>query len=202
MNIKIKPTNPNPQHLIAGIDLKNSNDIEFIGVRETKTVLILQGGHVKPFKELDKGNYQTIKELFLLDEPAQEYFRCFEENIKIPFSRKIELYSYYMWGGLDHKPDIMEGTLQPSENFRDQLDCPSIDFAHKQFTIDGVELTKRDLIIIDMSANEDLDYSIADRLNIKPVTLDSHKTKLLKKTNCGSKLGLVSKSYREHLIFT
>lgn len=194
----------NPQQLIAGIDLRNPHDVEFIGVRKNQSVLFLQGGQVKPFKGLEKEYYQLIHKEYQKDAPAQAYFEEVEllENIQLSEERKVELYTYFMWGDLDHTPDIIDGILQPSENFRDTLDCPSMDFQNKQFTIDGEPLTKRDLIIIDMSARECLDFEIADRLNIKIQTLDSHKTKLLKKTNCQSKLGLVSKSYRQHIIYS
>lgn len=186
----------NHPHLIAGMDLKNSEDLEFYGNRKDKTVIVLQAGHAKPFAQLDRKYYQMIKEALRNDEGAQQYFSSCDYSEE----RQVELYTYFMWGDLDHTPDISGGTLQPSENFRDSLECPSMDFTNKHFTIDDQELSKRDMIIIDMSARECTDFEIADRLNIAIKTLDSHKTKLLKKLGCGSKLGMVSKSYRQHLI--
>ena len=185
-------------HLLAGMDMQNSRDLEFYGNRENKTVIVLQAGQAKPFKDLEPKYYALIKEALENDLGAQEYFR----GKNYPEERKVELYTYFMWGDLDHTPDISGGALQPSENFRDNSECPSMNFDGKHFQIDGQDLTKRDMIIIDMSARECTDFEIADRLNIAIKTLDSHKSKLLKKLGCGSKLGIVSKSYRQHLIYS
>lgn len=51
-----------------------------------------------------------------------------------------------------------------------------------------------------MSARECVDLEIAMELNISIQTLDYHKTKLFKKTGTQSKLGLVSKSFKNKVI--
>lgn len=197
MHFKITLNNPLPQQLIAGIDINNTLDIEFIGIRKNRTVQFLKAGKIYPFSELEPRYYRLLLDKYLDDAPAMAYFASME----IPLERQVELYTYAMWGDLDHTPDIINGVLQPSENFRDTKDCFSLHFAFKQFTLCGETLNERDLIIIDMSAMECTDYAIADRLNIALQTLDSYKTKLFKRVGCQSKLGLVSQSYREHLIY-
>lgn len=201
MQNKTTTTPEIPQHLIAGIDLRNPNDVEFIGVRKNKTVLFLQGGQVKPFSSLRREYFNLLLDCLNDDEGALLFFSNHENKTgeKLSIDRIVEIYTYYMWGDLDHTPDIITGVLQPSENFRDTFNCPSIEFTNKQFTIDGETLNKRDLIIIDMSARECLDFEIASVLDIRESTLDGYKTKLLKRTGCASKLGLVIKSYQNHL---
>lgn len=196
MQSKITTNKAIPQQLIAGIDVNNDTDIEFIGIRKNRTVQFLLAGTVYTFCELENKYYQMLLDKFLSDAPAVEYF----SQSELPEKRKVEIYTYALYGDLDHRPDIKNGVLQPSENFRDSEDCFSIGFSNKTFTLNGETLNERDLIIIDMSARECTDYAIADRLNIALQTLDSYKTKIFRKVGCQSKLGLVSQSYREHLI--
>ncbi|WP_300434039.1 LuxR C-terminal-related transcriptional regulator [Christiangramia sp.] len=196
MHAKTTTSNTFPQQIFAGINLKNSNDVEFVGIKKTKTVVFLQNGSVKPFKNLQNDYLQLILDSFNGDEGSRPYF----EGLDVPLLRKLEIYTYYMWGDLDHTPDIINGVLQPSENFRDCTNCPSIKFSNKEFTVHDEVLNERDLTIIDMSLKEETDIAIASRLNIAVKTLDSYKTKLFKKMGgVQSKIGLVSASYQHRL---
>ena len=185
-----------PQHIVAGMNPQNDSDIEFFGIRKNKTVQFLRGGHVYYFNQLPAKYYVLLLKKMYKDLPAIEFFSQFP----ISTTRKVELYTYYLYGSMDHRPDIVNGFLQPSENFRDTLDCPSLSFNGKDITIDGQRLTLRDLKIIDMSARECTDYEIAAELKIALPSLDSYKRKLFFKTDTRCKIGLVSKSYKNQIL--
>lgn len=196
--MQIKSTNSAliPQQVIAGINPRNSEDVEFFGIIKTQTVFYFQTAKLHSFEELSPKNYALVMNAFYADQPAVDYFKQFN----LPLKRKVELYVYYMYGSLDHTPDIKDGKLQPSENFRESEFCPSLQFAGKNFTIDGVSLSLRELTIIDMSARECTDYEIACALHICQSTLDWHKRNLFTKTNTQTKLGVVMKAYSNQII--
>jgi len=196
MQSKSTTSNAFPQQVIAGMNLKNPDDIEFFGIRKNKTVQYLQAGQVHYFGDLAPKYYVLLHAKLYADKPALEYFRQFD----IKEVRKVELYTYFLYGSLDHKPDIINGVLQPSENFRHTSLCPSLKFSGKDITIDGVRLTLRDLTIIDMSARECGDYEIAQALGITESTLGFHKKQLFTKTRTQCKIGLVAKSFLNKII--
>ncbi|WP_028376032.1 helix-turn-helix domain-containing protein [Leeuwenhoekiella sp. MAR_2009_132] len=191
-----------PQAVIAGLDLKNPIDLEFVGIKKDMTVRFFQSGQCYPFKKLQATYFALILNEFYKDKPAQKFFKVLEkeEGITLTTVRKVELYTYFMWGGLDHKPDIKNGELQPSENFRHIENCPSLAFANKSLKINGAELNTRDLLIIDMSARGCTDYEIADALHITVITLNHHKKNLFTKTGTDCKLSLVSASYKNQIL--
>lgn len=196
--MKDKSTTPDQisQHLIAGINLKNETDIEFFGIKKNKTVQFLHAGRVHYFKELPAKYFVLLHKKMNSDKPALRYFSKFDYSL----TRKVELYTYFLYGSLDHIPDIISGILQVSENFRDSPRCPSLAFSGKDMTIDGENLTLRELTIIDMSARECTDFEIACELNISPSTLDWHKRNLFIKTKTQTKLGVVMKAFMNHII--
>ena len=185
-----------PQQLVAGLNLQNPDDVEFFAIKKSKTVQFLQAGQVHYFGQLAPKYYALLQNKYYKDQPAIQYFRKYEIN----HARKVELYTYFLYGSLDHKPDIVAGVLQPSENFRDTPFCPSLLFSGKDITIDGQRLTLRDLTIIDMSARECIDEEIAQALGICLATLGFHKRQLFIKTGTHSKLGLVSKSFQNQIL--
>lgn len=186
-----------PQHLLAGLNQENQTDVEFFGIKKNQTVQFLKSGQVHYFGELPPSHYVLLLNKFNADLPARTYFSQFD----ITMTRKVELYTYYLYGSLDHKPDIINGVLQPSENFRDSINCPSLKFSEKKMNIDGERLTLRDLIIIDMAARECTNFEIAMTLGIKESSLDTYmRNTLFKKTNTQTKLGLVSKSYQNQIL--
>lgn len=196
MQNKSTTSNVMPQYLAAGLNQENHTDIEFFGIKKNKSVKFLMGGQVYNFGQLPPEYYVLLLNKMYKDRPAVEFLKQFP----IPTTRKVELYTYYLYGSLDHRPDIVDGILQGSENFRDNKNCPSLHFAEKDMTIDGQRLTLRDLTIIDMSARECTDYEIASTLGICVATLDFHKRNLFIKTNTQTKLGLVAKSYQNQIL--
>ena len=196
MQNKTNQSTEAPQELIAGMDLRNANDIEFFGIKKNKTVQFLQGGRVHYFSELPMPMYFLLQDRFNRDKGAREYFESFD----VPMVRKVEIYTYYMYGDLDHRPDIVNGQLRECENFRDSYECPSLSFDFKSVKLNGAVLNKRELGIIEMSALGWTDEAIAQELGIKLPTLDCHKKTLFNKTGTTCKLDLVSKSYKQRVI--
>jgi len=182
------------QNLIAGIN-QNSEGIEFFGIRKTQTVKWLYKGVAYSFNELPARYFALLCNAFYKDCAAVSFFR----TLNISEKRKIELFTYYCYGDLDHTPDIIDGKLQPAENFRDSLDCPSLQFESKEITIDGKVLLPRELTIIDMIAKDALDFEIAEALHISLSTLGFHKKKLFKKTNTHTRTSLLQKAMREKI---
>src|SRR5690554_2261961 len=149
MQIKSTDFPDYPQHPLAGIT-RNEEDIEFFGIKKNQTVQFLQGGQVYHFDDLAPKYFVLLLNKLNSDKGALEFFHGKGYTTK----RKVELYTYLLYGSLDHTPDIKDGVLQPCENFRHVQNCPSLRFDEKKIKLAGEELTIRDLTIIDMSAQE------------------------------------------------
>lgn len=182
------------QPLPAGI--KQNDNIEFFGDRASKKVQWFQNGIKKNFDQLPPKVFALLSNAYNQDKPAKEILN----TIGAPTIRQVELYTYYLWGSLDHAPDIKNGQLQPAENFRDSANCISLDFGGKEITIEGVPINKRDLAIIDLIAQDAPDKAIAAALCVSVPTLGFHKKNLFTKTNTQTKTGLLAKSFRANII--
>ena len=193
MNSKSTTQTFNPQELPAGIN--QNNCIEFFGDRKTKTVKYLKNGHVYSFNEISPKDFTILSNAY-----QENSAKNILSRLRIKYVRQVELFTYYMWGLLDNTPDIINGKLQPSENFRHKAKCISLQFTGKQITINGVGLNERDLQIIDLIAADLPDKAIADQLNIAIPTLSFHKKNLLTKTGTFSKTGLLYVSMKENVV--
>lgn len=186
------------KQLPAGIAL-NDHNIEFVGMKETQTVIWLQHGNSHSFEYLPKKFYRLLLNDFLEDKKAievlEKYYEEFPDD-EFRERRMVELYTYYMYGGLDKKPDILNGVLQPSENFRHKPNCISLKFGNKTIDINGVVLKPREIRMLDAFAKGVPDKAIAQMLNIKQSTLDSHKRDLFKIMNVNSKPEAVAQAFK------
>ncbi|EKF56207.1 LuxR family transcriptional regulator protein [Galbibacter marinus] len=182
------------EQFMAGVSPKDSN-IEFIGVKSTKTVLWLQNGKTKYFKDLPPHLFELLQNSFLKDPQAMNDL----QNVET-MERKVELYTYYMYGDLDSIPDISKGRLSPSENFRDNKNCISQHWASKEITIDGVRMNNRDITILDSISQDFPDKAIANILGISMSTFNWHKQNLLHKTNCATKVALAIKAQNQKVL--
>ncbi|WP_378186855.1 response regulator transcription factor [Aquimarina sp. W85] len=194
MNFKSSNNLSPSQDIIAGI-LSTDDSIEFFGIRSTKQVKYIQNGNVFDFNQLHPKHFITLYNAYRRDITACHYLKTVSRDSVA----QVELYTYYCYGDLDYKPDMINGVLQPAENFRDKINCPSLNFKSKNITIDGAVLTPRDIYIIDMVANELTDKCIADSLGITLSTLGFHKKNLFKKINVQSKVGLIKKAMTENI---
>ncbi|WP_028890848.1 LuxR C-terminal-related transcriptional regulator [Tenacibaculum sp. 47A_GOM-205m] len=180
---------------IAGV-LPGDNNIEFVGVRKTKQVLWIQNGSTRYFKDLPLRYYNLLKAAYLADAKAVEFLQEVTPHLRV----QVELFTYYMYGELDCTPDIENGQLSLSENFRDKANCPSLLWNSKNINIGDVVLTPRQLTIVDLIGENLPDKAIASVLNISIKTLDSHKQKLFKLLNIDCKGELLKLSLKHKII--
>ncbi|PCH99425.1 MAG: hypothetical protein COB81_11230 [Flavobacteriaceae bacterium] len=179
---------------VAGLNPSDDN-IEFIGIPATQQVFWMRNGNSLPFECLPLTIFQNCQEQYLNDEIA------LKELSALPISqdRQVEMYIYHLYGDVDATPDIIDGVLQPSENFRDTPNCSSIQWKSKWITIDGVVMTPRDLTIIDCIKNDLPNKAIAAKLGITPSTLDFHIRNLFKKVNVPTRTALIVKALNQHV---
>lgn len=190
----------NPQHLIAGLLQKDCN-IEFYGLPETMKVEWLQHGRSRPFHELPRLHFSLLASAYHSNPTAREHLSIrVEKGSFISFSRQVELYTYFMYGGLDHKPDIQNGTLKQPENYRHQQDCISLHF--KKIRLNGSPLKPREITMIDLMAREEdfIDEVIATKMGLARSTYNQYKKELFTKTGIISKPGLMVAAMRQRII--
>lgn len=190
-----KITNNFSANPIAGL-LPNDNAIEFMGIRETKKVLWFQNGCAHYFNELPSAEYNLLKKAYLEDEKAF----IFLYKITPILFEQVELFTYYNYGALDGTPDILNGELSPSENFRDKENCPSLLWCSKKLTIGDHVLIPRQITMIDCMSKGIPDKTIADVLNIAHSTLDNHKKTLFSALNIQSKSELLQLAFLNKII--
>jgi hypothetical protein len=188
-------TQTKPFEQIAGL-LPNDINIEFFGIRASKKVLYLQAGCTHYFHDLPLNAYNLVKNRFLKDHKAV----AFISEIHAELKDQVEMYAYYIWGDLDSIPDIKNGVLSSSENFRDLRNCPSLLWNSKNINIGSYILTPRDLAMIDMMADDYLDTVIAAAINVSVSHYDALKRILFKATNTQTKTALVLKARLQKVI--
>jgi DNA-binding CsgD family transcriptional regulator len=192
---KSEITNFNPYPQIAGI-MPNDNNIEFIGIRKSKQVLWMQNGTTHYFNDLPAEHFNLLKSKYLKDHKAIQFLSGVTDHL----TRQVELYTYYMYGAIDETPDIENGKLSNSENFRDTKNCPSLLWNSKNINIGTHILTPRQLVIIDLIGNDLPDKAIASVLGISHKTLDFHKAKLYKAIGATSKLHALKLSMKHKIV--
>ncbi|WP_233898327.1 helix-turn-helix domain-containing protein [Tenacibaculum piscium] len=190
---KITTFSTTPQ--IAGV-MPNDNNIEFVGIRDTKRVLWIQNGSTRYFTDLPIRFFKLLKSAYLADSKAVEFLSEVTESLH----HQVELFTYYMWGDLDSVPDIKDGKLSASENFRDQQNCPSLLWNSKNININAHVLTPRQIIIMDLIGENAPDKAIAAVLGISHKTFDFHKSKLLKALGVHNKMELLKLSLIHKII--
>jgi DNA-binding NarL/FixJ family response regulator len=67
-------------------------------------------------------------------------------------------------------------------------------------TINGVKLTSKKMIILNLLASDLCDKQIANQLNISIGTLDTHKQQLFKIFKVHSKTGLISEAFHKLIL--
>lgn len=180
---------------IAGLFPADDN-IEFAGIRETKKVLWLQNGSAHYFQDLPFKYYELLKSAYFACPEAVDFCAYIHKKIK----DQVELFTYYMWGDIDETPDITNGKLSESENFRDKQNCPSLLWNAKNITVDRYILTPRDLLMIDLMAKDYKDAVIADAIKVSHSYYDQLKRNLFTYTNTQTKTALVLKAKDQKVI--
>jgi DNA-binding CsgD family transcriptional regulator len=184
-----------PDRQIAGL-FPSDNSIEFVGNRSNKTTMWLQNGSIHYFADLPADAYELVKNAYLKSHKAKSFLQEVSDHLP----RQVELYAYYMWGDLDSTPDIKDGKLSASENFRDVRNCPSLLWNSKNINIGDHILTPRQLVIVDLIGSNLPDKAIADALGITQKTLDFHKAKLFKAVGVTTKMDLLKLSIKYKIV--
>lgn len=186
---------PTPQ--IAGL-FPGDDGIELMGVKVkgVKRTFWLQHGNTHYFTDLPAKEYNLLKNAYLLDHKAVAFISKIHEELR----NQVELYAYYMWGDVDATPDIKNGVLAESENFRDNRNCPSLLWNSKNITIDNYILTPRDLVMIDMMSDDYKDAVIAESIGVSHSYYDQLKRNLFNYTNTQSKSALLLKAKDQKVI--
>lgn len=180
---------------IAGI-MPGDFNIEFIGVRRTKQVLWLQNGRTQFFTDLPVKYFKLLKTAYENDRAAQNFLK----KVTDAPARRIELFAYYMYGETNGTPDIINGKLAPSENFRHKRNCPSLLWNSKHIAIGTHILTPRQLTIIDLVGKDYPNKRIADALGISLSTYDFHATNLFKALGVTNKTALLQLAYQHKIL--
>jgi DNA-binding CsgD family transcriptional regulator len=190
-----KNTEITPLPIMAGV-MPNDGNIEFIGIRETKEVLWMCHGSSRRFPDLPQTIFNLLVKAYRNDENAVRFL----SGINVNEFRKIELYTYYMYGAVDSTPDICNGVLAAAENFRDKKECPSLLWNGKDITIGTHVLSSRQLIIVD-AIREDLpNKAISSLLGITLSTLDFHIRNLYQAVGVQTKSALLAKAFQNQII--
>ena len=186
------------QHLIAGL-LQNDTRIEFFGRPETMEVQFIQNGKTHEFQDLDKKDFTLLANAFNSNKEAQKHINALQHNRQpLSFTRRVELYTYFMYGGLDDTPDIINGDLQEPENYRHSTDCVSLNF--KTIKLNGSPLKPRELKMLDLFAEDHKDEVVAMELGVAVSTFNQHKRTFFRKANVFSKTGLLMSAMRANVI--
>ncbi|WBL25089.1 helix-turn-helix transcriptional regulator [Zunongwangia sp. HGR-M22] len=187
MKVKFTKPSENPQHLIAGL-LQKDDGIEFYGIPQSKKVEWLQNGHSHNFDKLPQGKFMILANAFNSNHEARQVINKYF-GINLPFKRRVELYTYFMYGGLDNKPDMIGEVLQPPENYRHEEDCISLQF--KKIHLNGSPLKHREIKMLDMMLRDYKDTAIAFKMGIQVSTYNQHKKELFIKTGTHSRTALM-----------
>ncbi|WP_336092599.1 hypothetical protein [Leeuwenhoekiella sp. CH_XMU1409-2] len=195
MHTKTTPLKPFKQDFTT-CENDSESTVEFFAIRKNMTVMFFQNGVCKRWEELHPQLFTIMANAYQKDAGAKQYLESWNLN----YNRQVELFTYFGWGTLDHQPDILNGVLQPCENFRHGEDCPSVHFDTKEFTINRQPLNKRDLQIIDVAASGLSNLVAAEKLGIAISTYNSQKADLFKKTGTDNVVSLVMAAAKEKLI--
>jgi len=198
MNSKSTTTAEHSQHLIAGL-LPEDSHIEFFGI-EGKHVNWIQNGSCKTWKDIPVPLYVACMNHFNKNLKARTALKGYKENGKlVSRNRLVEIYIYLGWGSADGEPDMINGVLQPMENFRHERDCISIRF--KEFKIKGKVLKPREIFMLDTMNDEDdpTDEVIALQMSIKLPTYNQHSRALKDKAGVDTKHALVREYWKSGL---
>lgn len=182
-------------HQIPAGLLISDTSTEMFGCRETKKVFAISQGKTIQFSELHPVKRALIFEKLLNDDVAVADLK------ELPQSEAIERYAFCLYGAADHIPDFdSKGNLKAPENFMCSDNCRCLKWKSKCISINGNQLTPRQLQIVSLFASDLPDKQIADQLHITESTLDTHKHHLFEKFGVNSKAGLITKAIKNKII--
>lgn len=185
------------QHLIAGL-LQDDAGIEFYGLPETKEVQWIQHGKSNAFAALPIKIFRHLANAYTTNTAAKLTFANTPQT-DTSFRRRVELYTYFMYGGCDASPDFVNGELQAPENYRHSENCISLKF--KKIKLNGSPLKQRELKMIDLMTEDPdcKDEVIALKMGLATSTYNQHKRELFNKTGIQSKTGIMMAAVRQRV---
>lgn len=193
---KITTKNPDGQvfKLPAGI-IPGDYATELFGVRETRKVFAICNGATVPFGSINPELKARIFDKMLKDDAAMADLQG------LSYEEALEEYAFCLYGLADEAPDFSAcGSPGPAENFRCGGNCRCMKWASKQITINGQQLTPREVEVTEMLNSDMPDKQIADLLKISPNTLTQHKRNLYDKAGVKSRPGLIEKAFTHRVI--
>lgn len=183
------------QHLIAGL-LPGDQNIEFFGCCEKLEVKFIQNGRTHHFSELSPENSSTLMNAYNSNKDARTVLSTYRENDKlVSRARQLELYTYFMYGGTDNNPDMIDGELQEPENYRHTRDCISLKF--KTIKLNGNPLKEREIFMLDEMLEDHKNLVIAMKMGISESTFNQHDAELKKKVGVQSKPALMIAAWKQ-----
>ena len=186
------------QHLIHRLPAGMMHDdasTELFGCRTSKKMFAISKGTTIPFEKLEPTKRAKIFERLLNDPVAMEDLKHLSQN------EAIENFAFCVFGAADSEADFCNtGELKEADNFICSNNCKCLKWQSKKITVDGEQLTSRQLEIAQLLATDLCDKQIADKLGITISTLDTHKKTLFEKCNVHSKTALVIKLIDEKII--
>ncbi len=182
-------------HKRVAATMPTDTNIEFIGIPSTKEVIWFQYGNQHSFENLPIPIITKLASKYYSDTCAVAEITFMATDYK----RQLEIYTYYIYGDADFTPDVIDGELQPAENFRDKKDCILLKWNSKDITIDGQPLNTREINLIDLMMEGLPDKVIAHVFGITLSTLEYHKKRLYTKANVSHKDAFLLKILNERI---
>lgn len=184
-----------PIHRLPAGMVKGDKSTEIFACRDTENLYAISDGHTIPFSDLDPLMRGQIFEKLIGDEKA------FEDLKHLELDKAVEKFAFCVYGAADSNPDFCpSGNLKEADNFICSNNCHCLKWASKSITINGNQLTNREIEIIQLFATDLSDKMIADQLGITISTLDTHKNHLFAKAGVASKPGLIVAAINEKIV--
>lgn len=188
----------NQQHLIHQLPAGTMPDdqaTEIFACRTSRAVYAISKGNTIPFQKLPPIMRSQIFERLLDDELAMNDLKHLDQD------KAVEQFAFCIFGAADSEADFCpDGNLKESDNFICSNNCQCLNWKSKKITVDGIQITHRQLQIAQRLATDKPDKQIADELGICVSTLDTHKKAFFEKFNVHSKTALVMKFIENKII--
>ncbi|RZJ91325.1 MAG: LuxR family transcriptional regulator [Chryseobacterium sp.] len=186
---------PTQVHLLPAGVLPGDKSTELFGCRESKKVFGLSNGHTIPFQSLCPDKRAAIFQKMLGDDIAMADLK------DLPHEAALEQFAFCVFGAADNEADFdCDGNLGKADNFICSDNCRCLAWRSKSITIDGQELTPRQVQIIQKMASDKPNKQIAGELGISESTLDTHARHIYEKFNVNSKAGMITKAVTQKVI--
>lgn len=190
----IKTTSQPLLHPLSAGLMPGDMTTELFGDRSKKGVVhFLTNGSVKAFKDIPLKIRQQIEAWLLEDFKTDTTVK--EALGKLPWSQAVEQYAYCLFGSADKEADFCaQGKIQKPDNFRCGDSCKCLAWKRKNISYDEVNMTMRELEILDQLKTGLPDKMIAHNLGIALPTINNHKKNIMIKLGAQNKTEAVYKA--------